>query len=104
MGKACDQCAKTVPHTLGGVCSDCYIVLHDLRELPGPWVADALCAQVDGDLWYPERGGKGTRDAKKVCAVCPVRLLCLEHALRTEEPWGIWGGLTEQERKRLREV
>jgi len=41
------------------------------------------------------------RRAKSICAICPVRIECLEYALRTKEPHGIWGGLNELERRRL---
>lgn len=65
------------------------------------WRQFALCAQVDiGEMWFPEKGGS-TRDAKKVCAACPVRAECLDYALKNGERYGIWGGLSERERRRL---
>ena len=65
------------------------------------WQVDALCAQTDPEAFFPEKGGS-TRDAKKVCASCTVRSECLEYALGNDERFGIWGGLSERERRRLR--
>jgi len=65
------------------------------------WQADALCAQTDPEAFFPEKGGS-TRDAKKVCGACTVRAQCLEYALEHDERFGIWGGLSERERRRLR--
>ncbi|MCU1632957.1 MAG: WhiB family transcriptional regulator [Micrococcaceae bacterium] len=65
------------------------------------WQADSLCAQTDPEAFFPEKGGS-TRDAKKVCGACMVRSECLEYALENDERFGIWGGLSERERRRLR--
>ncbi len=65
------------------------------------WRLDALCAETDPEAFFPEKGGS-TREAKRVCAGCPVRLQCLEYALDNDERFGIWGGLSERERRRLR--
>ncbi|MCH6471121.1 WhiB family transcriptional regulator [Sinomonas terrae] len=65
------------------------------------WQADALCAQTDPEAFFPEKGGS-TRDAKKVCSSCTVRAECLDYALSNDERFGIWGGLSERERRRLR--
>lgn len=65
------------------------------------WQTDALCAQTDPEAFFPEKGGS-TRDAKKVCGSCNVRSQCLEYALANDERFGIWGGLSERERRRLR--
>ncbi|MBG6180302.1 WhiB family transcriptional regulator [Arthrobacter sp. CAN_A1] len=65
------------------------------------WQADSLCAQTDPEAFFPEKGGS-TRDAKKVCGACNVRSQCLEYALANDERFGIWGGLSERERRRLR--
>jgi WhiB family redox-sensing transcriptional regulator len=65
------------------------------------WQTDALCAQTDPEAFFPEKGGS-TRDAKKVCGTCTVRADCLEYALANDERFGIWGGLSERERRRLR--
>ena len=65
------------------------------------WQERALCAQTDPEAFFPEKGGS-TREAKKVCLSCDVRGECLEYALANDERFGIWGGLSERERRRLR--
>jgi WhiB family transcriptional regulator, redox-sensing transcriptional regulator len=65
------------------------------------WQADALCAQTDPEAFFPEKGGS-TRDAKKICTSCEVRGECLNYALQNDERFGIWGGLSERERRKLR--
>lgn len=65
------------------------------------WQDDALCAQVGDDFWFPDKGGS-TREAKGVCGRCPVRAECLEYALANDERFGVWGGMSERERRRLR--
>jgi WhiB family transcriptional regulator, redox-sensing transcriptional regulator len=65
------------------------------------WQADSLCAQTDPEAFFPEKGGS-TRDAKKICSSCEVRSQCLEYALENDERFGIWGGLSERERRKLR--
>jgi len=67
------------------------------------WQADALCAQTDPDLFMPDRGGS-TVAAKKVCGECPVRAACLDYAIVTGQPEGIWGGLSADERRRIRQA
>lgn len=71
-----------------------------LAEMP-EWMNDALCAQVDDDLFFPKKGGSVT-DAKSVCAACPVRQQCLDYAVDNDEWFGIWGGLTERERRKVK--
>jgi WhiB family redox-sensing transcriptional regulator len=68
---------------------------------PLAWQADSLCAQTDPEAFFPEKGGS-TRDAKKICTSCEVRTECLEYALHNDERFGIWGGLSERERRKLR--
>ena len=65
------------------------------------WQAVALCAQTDPEAFFPEKGGS-TREAKSVCKVCEVKNECLEYALTHDERYGIWGGLSERERRKLR--
>jgi WhiB family redox-sensing transcriptional regulator len=71
--------------------------------LPGEasWHERALCAQTDPEAFFPEKGGS-TREAKRVCTGCEVRSECLEYALAKDERFGIWGGLSERERRRLK--
>jgi WhiB family redox-sensing transcriptional regulator len=73
----------------------------DDAENPLAWQADALCSQTDPEAFFPEKGGS-TRDAKRICAQCNVKSECLEYALKNDERFGIWGGLSERERRRLR--
>jgi WhiB family redox-sensing transcriptional regulator len=61
-------------------------------ELPENWQDDANCLGVDPDLFFPE----------EVCRGCVVREQCLEFALQNGEKFGIWGGLSERERRRIR--
>ncbi len=68
---------------------------------PLGWQTDALCAQTDPEAFFPEKGGS-TRDAKKICTTCDVRSECLEYALQNDERFGIWGGLSERERRKLK--
>ena len=73
----------------------------DVLEGPLAWQERALCAQTDPEAFFPEKGGS-TREAKNDCAACEVRQECLEYALENDERFGIWGGLSERERRRLR--
>ncbi|MCP2258662.1 transcription factor WhiB [Streptoalloteichus tenebrarius] len=65
------------------------------------WQERALCAQTDPEAFFPEKGGS-TREAKRICAGCEVRAECLEYALAHDERFGIWGGLSERERRKLK--
>jgi WhiB family redox-sensing transcriptional regulator len=70
------------------------------------WVQKALCKDEDPELFFPV-GATGPaasqiRAAKAVCIRCPVRLECLEWALATAQDAGVWGGLSEDERRALR--
>lgn len=67
----------------------------------GSWQDNANCLGVDPDLFFPERGAS-TREAKEVCRACIVRVECLEYALANGEKFGIWGGMSERERRRIR--
>lgn len=65
------------------------------------WQNYANCLGVDPDLFFPERGAS-TREAKEVCRGCVVQDECLEFALRNGEKFGIWGGKSERERRKVR--
>ena len=75
-----------------------------------PWAEQALCAQIGGDAWFPDKGTPdepqtnpvSLKDAKRVCLACPVRTPCLDYALKHDERFGVWGGLSERERRRLK--
>ena len=72
------------------------------------WQAEAACASSDPELWFPGKGVKETNYAAKlVCNRCPVKSECLDYALRLAgipgvQLYGNWGGLTEQERRSVR--
>ena len=65
------------------------------------WIDQAQCHHVDPDLFFPERGAS-VKEAKAVCDACPVQAQCLEYALRNKIEHGIWGGMSERERKPIR--
>lgn len=82
----------------------------DTRRLPIPvtdvydWQMDAACRGMDSALFFhpegergPARSGRDAR-AKQICAGCPVLAQCRAHALAVQEPYGVWGGLSEAER------
>jgi len=77
----------------------------DIRALIGGaergWQSRANCMGVDPELFFPERGSS-TREAKEVCRGCVVREDCLEFAIANGEKFGIWGGMSERERRRVR--
>lgn len=67
------------------------------------WTDRALCAEVDPELFFPEKGGS-TKGAKQTCRACEVRAECLEWALTQGEVFGVWGGTSERERRLLRKL
>jgi WhiB family redox-sensing transcriptional regulator len=68
------------------------------------WLSQGTCGQIGGDMWFPDKSDRADVAAcKKVCAGCPVRRQCLEWAMETVESFGIWGGLTVLERRKLRQ-
>ena len=76
------------------------LVGHGEGEVLG-WQSEALCAETDPAAFFPDKGGS-TREAKRVCGACLVRVECLEYSLVNDERFGIWGGLSERERRALR--
>jgi len=68
---------------------------------PVEWQSGARCVEVDPEIFFPERGGS-SKAARAVCALCEVRADCLEYALNNKEQFGIWGGTSERERRRIR--
>lgn len=65
------------------------------------WRWHALCAQVDPELFYPEPKRATTNQARRVCMLCPVRSECLADALARDERFGVWGGTSEKQRRKL---
>lgn len=64
------------------------------------WRDRGRCRGLDPDIFYPPEEDDGL-EAKEICAHCSVREICLEHAITHREKIGVWGGLTERERRRL---
>ncbi|MDG5773919.1 WhiB family transcriptional regulator [Mycolicibacterium fortuitum] len=65
------------------------------------WADLAVCKETDPEAFYVEKGGN-TKPAKDTCARCPVTAECLEYALAHDERHGVWGGLTERQRRELK--
>jgi WhiB family redox-sensing transcriptional regulator len=76
---------------------------HDLA-----WQDNAACRGEDPDTFFHPEGERGPareareRAAKAVCAACPVLAQCAAHALAVREPYGVWGGMSEDERRALK--
>lgn len=88
--------------------SDSATKLADLLNvaLPPAWVLDGVCAQTDPDAWYWERNDPTSAErqihARRICRTsCPVQRDCLLWALAHEEPYGIWGGTSAVQRRRM---
>ena len=89
-------------HPLGNRCARPHRNL--LASGPQPWMWDAACASAGTDLFFPrEQRDPSNREAKRICAGCPVKNECLEYSLATREEFGVWGGLDEWERRALLE-
>jgi len=75
-----------------------------IGDLPS-WMSDGTCRHADPDLFFPAphspAGRAQAQTAKLICACCPVRRECLAYALETRQKYGIWGGLTEEERRTM---
>ena len=72
------------------------------ERMSNHWRQYARCLGADPELFYPPPDSDdGSEPAKAICAVCPVREPCLDHALNAREKQGVWGGLDERERRRL---
>lgn len=72
----------------------------DLR-IDEAWVEDANCRGADPRVFFPERGADLSR-AKAICRACDVQAECLAYALNNGETHGVWGGMSERQRRRLR--
>lgn len=76
------------------------VISDDTRDETS-WEDRALCAETDAEAFFPLKG-QSSAPAKKVCRECPVKVECLEYALAAEIRDGVWGGLSERERRKLR--
>jgi WhiB family redox-sensing transcriptional regulator len=74
----------------------------EAAEVPMNWDEEASCQGVDPNVFFPERPSDTVRAAKQICRGCPVRTQCLEFAIAARLDHGVWGGLTEGERRSLR--
>jgi WhiB family redox-sensing transcriptional regulator len=97
-----DAEAKQWPLVLAGI-EDAEVELRNLFDLAEAekWQDSALCAETDPEEFFPAKGGS-TATAKRICMACGVRDECLEYAMRIGERFGIYGGLTERERRKLK--
>lgn len=88
--------------TINGLRMGDHMAADLLGDAPELWSDGALCAQADPEAWFPEKGGS-PREAKRICAACPVRSDCLYRAMDGGESFGIWGGLSPKERAAVRQ-
>ena len=65
-----------------------------------PWMNDGSCRNHPPEVFFPS-DGVGVTIAQRICATCPVREPCLEHALENRIDHGVWGGTSERERRRI---
>jgi WhiB family redox-sensing transcriptional regulator len=70
--------------------------------VPVDWRRLAACRSADPDLFFPVagRGAGQVKEAKALCGECQVRSQCLQYAITGDEDYGVWGGMTEDERRR----
>ena len=90
-----------MPNSIRGGTPGAQVGLADLHVGHQTWREQANCATVGPEPFYVDKGGSN-REAKMVCAACPVRQECLDYAMANDERHGLWGGLSERERHRLR--
>ena len=77
------------------------LTLRDWLDDERPWAAYGACRGADPALFFAGTEGGDTDLARRICAGCPVKEDCLDWALTVGVPYGVWGGTTEQERRRL---
>jgi WhiB family redox-sensing transcriptional regulator len=82
-------------------------ILLDILSAPiideRPWAVFASCRGERGMIFFPQNKAE-EKTALAICGICPVRQDCLDHALATNERFGVWGGTTEKQRRKLRSV
>ncbi len=70
-----------------------------ILDRPPHWSEQALCAQTDPEVFYPQNGGSGIAEARAICELCDVRAECLADALSRGDQHGVWGGLSLRQRR-----
>jgi WhiB family redox-sensing transcriptional regulator len=95
-----DELAFRMRRAIGRVASKKIETAYAAQDPGEDWRKRGLCMQVDNDMFFPEVGGS-PENAKKVCALCPVRAPCLQFAI-DHDVQGVWAGTTERERRGLR--
>lgn len=127
----CDECWETMVrasvanapagvrrHAAGGLCVPCYVEKRQRDKVkddperdplrswdgdgPGAWLADGMCAQTDPEIFHPTKG-RANSTAKKICAACPVLRACRDYAINNSRVSGIWGGMSDLERRKARQ-
>jgi WhiB family redox-sensing transcriptional regulator len=93
----CRPCGSLLP-AASSVCHTCRALI--AKDLGSEWTHQAVCAQIDPELWFPENGQNVSPTVDATCASCPVRRECLRVGLH--EPHGIWAGFRPDDRERLR--
>jgi WhiB family redox-sensing transcriptional regulator len=97
----CGGCAGLPVRTKEALLMEGPVAVADLLGDAPEWQERSLCSQTDPEAFFPEKGGS-TREAKRICSRCEVKDECLEYALGHDERFGIWGGLSERERRKLK--
>jgi WhiB family redox-sensing transcriptional regulator len=74
-----------------------------VQETPkdAAWMLQGLCRGLEAEVFFPP-DSDGVETAQRICAECPVRVECLDHALRYAIADGVWGGTSQRERVRIR--
>ena len=73
----------------------------DLLGSAPQWQERGLCSQTDPEAFFPELG-RSAQEAQRICGRCEVKAECLEYALSHDERFGVWGGLSEEQRRKLK--
>lgn len=108
------SCGYVATYQRGCRCAECRRAAADARARvrashrqtnetpPTDWMAQAACVGHPIELWFADEGFSSYREARAICATCPVRLPCLDWAVTTQNNHGLWGGLNPTERRRIR--
>lgn len=77
------------------------VIGSDIDQAVELWRGDALCAEIDPELFFPQIGdSSGSQAARRICRRCNIREACLQRALSAREEYGVWGGYTSTQRLR----